>query len=82
MNGGMNPMQMMKIASMVEKFKNNHPKIFPFFREASTKIGEGSVIEITVTDPAGESLTSNIRVKSDDLELLALIREMGMNAPL
>jgi len=82
MNNGMNPMQMMKIASMVEKFKNNHPKLFPFFREASAKIMEGSVIEITVTDPTGESLTSNIKVKADDLELLGLLKEMGANAPL
>jgi len=75
----MNPMLMMKITGMIEKFKNNHPKVFPFFRDASGKIREGSVIEIKVTDPEGESLTSNIRVTADDMELIATIREMGMN---
>lgn len=82
MNNGMNPMEMMRIASMIQKFKSNHPKLFPFFREASTKIADGSVIEITVTDPQGESLTSNIRVKADDLELIAALRDMGMNMPM
>jgi len=76
---GMNPMMLMKITSMIEKFKANHPKVFPFFREASGKIREGAVIEITVTDPEGNSLTSNIRVTSDDMELLAAMRDMGMN---
>lgn len=76
---GMNPMMLMKITSMIEKFKSNHPKVFPFFREAAGKIREGAVIEITVTDPEGGSITSNIRVTSDDLELLAAMRDMGMN---
>lgn len=76
---GVNPMQMMKIAASIEKFKTNHPKVFPFFREASTKIREGSVIEITVTDPEGVSITSNIRVTADDIEMFAELKEMGIN---
>lgn len=72
-------MMLMKITSMIEKFKSNHPKVFPFFREASGKIREGAVLEITVKDPEGDSITSNIRVTADDMELLAAIREMGMN---
>lgn len=74
----MNPMAMMKIATMLEKFKTNHPKVFPFFKEAGNRIGEGSVIEITVTDPNGDSITSNIRVTADDLEMVAAFKEMGM----
>jgi len=74
----MNPMAMMKVVSMIEKFKSNHPKVFPFLKDAGNKIKEGSVIEITVTDPYGESITSNIRVTADDLEMVAALKEMGM----
>lgn len=74
----MNPMMLMKITSMLEKFKSNHPKVFPFFHEAGGKIREGAIIEITVTDPEGNALTSNIRVNADDMELIAAMKEMGM----
>lgn len=72
-----NPMAMMKIAGMIDKFKRNHPKIFPFFRDASTMIREGAILEITVTSPEGESMTSNIRVTADDMELLSTMKELG-----
>lgn len=78
MNGSMNPMAMMKIAAMIEKFKSNHPKVFPFFKEAGSRIEEGAIIEISITDVHGEKLTSNIRVTADDLEMVAALKEMGM----
>lgn len=78
MMNNMNPMAMMKIATMIEKFKGNHPKIFPFFKEAGNRVKEGSVIEITIKDPSGESLTCNMKVLADDLEMVAAFKEMGM----
>ena len=75
----MNPMAMMKVAGMMENFKRNHPKVFPFVKEAGNRIKEGSVIEITITDPSGESITSNIRVMADDIEMVQALKEMGMN---
>lgn len=75
---GMNPMAMMKIAGLIEKFKSNHPKVFPFFKEVGNRVGVGAVIEVTVTDPNGESLTCNMRVTADDLEMVAALKEMGM----
>ena len=74
----MNPMLMMKIAGMLDRFKSDHPKVLPFLREAGGRVSEGSVIEITVTDPSGESISSNIRVNSQDIEMIAAMREMGM----
>ena len=74
----MNPMAMMKIAGMIEKFKSNHPKVFPFLKEAGNRITEGSVIEIKITDANGDSITSNIRVTKDDLDMVAAMKEIGM----
>lgn len=77
MNNNINPMAMMKIAGLIEKFKNNHPKFFPFLKDAGSRITAGSIIEITITDPNGDSITSNIRVTADDLEMIETMKTMG-----
>ena len=45
----MNPMMLMQIKGMLDDFKRNHPKVPMFFSAAAQSIGEGSIIEITVT---------------------------------
>ena len=53
----MNPRKMMELARMQQEFKKNHPKVFPFLKAASEKaMQEGSIIDISVTTPAGEVL--------------------------
>ena len=48
----MNPMALMKMKGMFDKFKANHPKVPLFFNAAAKEIGEGSIIEINVTTAA------------------------------
>ena len=38
---------------------------------------EGTIIEITVTNPGEAPITSNIKVQQSDLELLEELKEMG-----
>ena len=38
---------------------------------------EGTIIEITVTNPGEVPITSNIKVQQSDLELLEELKEMG-----
>lgn len=67
----MNPRKMMELARMKQEFKKNHPKVFPFLKAASEKaMQEGSIIDISVTTPAGEVLRTNMKVRPEDLELL------------
>ncbi|MEE0811713.1 hypothetical protein [Blautia sp.] len=67
----MNPRKMMELARMQQEFKKNHPKVFPFLKAASEKaMQEGSIIDISVTTPAGEVLRINMKVRTEDLELL------------
>lgn len=71
----MNPMSIMRLKPLFEKFRNNHPKVPLFFAAASQSVGEGSVIEIKVTAPDGKNLVTNMKVTSDDLVLIAELRE-------
>lgn len=65
-----NPMKLMKFKEMGERFRSNHPRIPGFFEAAVKSIQEGSVIEMTVTDPEGRKLCANIRVTADDMAML------------
>lgn len=74
----MNPAMMMKIMGAKNKFNQNHPKFMAFLNAAFTGgIEEGTVIEITVTKPGQNPLTSNLRVTQDDLELMESLKEMS-----
>ena len=67
----MNPRKMMELARMQREFKKNHPRVFPYLKAASEKaMQEGSIIDISVTTPAGEVLRTNMKVRTEDLELL------------
>lgn len=72
----MNPMNMMKMKGLMDKFKENHPKVPMFFQSASQCVGEGSVIDISVTTADGKSLCTNMKVTKEDLELLEQLKEM------
>lgn len=67
----MDPSQMFKMMGALNKFKANHPKFISFVsNELSTGIPEDSIIELTITKPGKDPVTTNIKVKKSDLELL------------
>lgn len=73
-----NPAIAMKIMNAKNKFTQNHPRFVAFLKVVfSGGIEEGTVIEITVTKPGQEAVTSNIRVTQGDLELLDTLKEIG-----
>jgi hypothetical protein len=73
-----NPSSMMKIMNAKNKFTGNHPKFAAFLNAVfSTPVTEGTVIEITVTRPGEEPLTTNMRVQQSDLELLNELKELA-----
>nr|WP_297873785.1 hypothetical protein [uncultured Blautia sp.] len=76
----MNPRRMLELAKLQQKFKKNHPKIFPFLKAASGKaLQEGSVIEISVTTPEGKVMRTNLKVKPEDLEIVEQLKQMRKN---
>ncbi len=73
----MNPMALMKLKGLMDKFKANHPKVPMFFQDAARSIGEGSIIEISITTAEGRNLCTNMRVTKDDLDLVEQLKNLG-----
>ena len=73
-----NPAMIFQIKNMWESFQQNHPK-FPRFLQVVGRecIQEGTVIEISVTKANGENLTSNIKLNAEDMELIAMMRDLA-----
>ena len=72
----MNPMALMKIMNAKNKFNTNHPKFGAFLNAAfAGGIQEGTIIEMKVVKPDGTEMTTNLKVKQSDLELLQDLRE-------
>lgn len=74
----MNPAAIMKLMSAKNKFNANHPKFLAFLKAAfGTGIVEDTIIEISVTKPGCETITSNIKVKQSDLDLLQELQQLA-----
>ena len=73
-----NPADVMKIMSAKSKFDANHPKFSAFLKAVlSRPIEEGTIIEMTVTRPGEEPITTNFKVCQSDLELVRELQNMG-----
>lgn len=77
----MNPLNFLQLKPSWEQFKSNHPKLVPFLKAAAneTFIDEGSIIEMNITNSAGKTISSNIRIKSDDMEFLRAFKNILNN---
>lgn len=74
----MNPASIMKIMKAKNIFTKNHPKFVSFLSYVfSGGIPEDTVIEITVTKPGMESVTSNLKITQSDLELFESLKEVA-----
>ena len=73
----MNPQTVMKLMSSFATFRANHPKFVSFAEMFLRKgIDEGTVIEVTVTAPGEEPVTSNLKVTESDIELFRSMRDL------
>ena len=73
----MNPQTAMRVLAALNTFRSNHPK-FVSFVEMMLKRGvvDGTVIEVTVTRPGEEPVTSNLKVTESDMELFASLKDI------
>ncbi len=73
-----NPAAAMKIMSAKNKFTSNHPKFVAFLKTIlSTGMPEGTIIEITVSKPGEEPITSNLKINQEDLELVESLKDLA-----
>ena len=76
----MNPAVLMKLMSAKNKFVQNHPKFEAFVKAVflnGSGIPEGTVIEITVTRPGEQPISTNFRVQQSDLELVEELKNLA-----
>lgn len=73
-----NPADLTKIMSAKRKFDANHPKFSAFLKAVlSRPIEEGTIIEMTVTRPGEEPITTNLKVQQSDLDLVQELQSLG-----
>lgn len=74
----MNPMKLLQIKSAWDTFRHNHPK-FPQFIKAVGKgaLTEGTVVEISVITAEGKSLSTNLKITAQDMELFEQLKELA-----
>lgn len=72
-----NPANLFKLKQAKDTFINNHPK-FPLFLQAVQKdaIKTGTIIEIKVIKENGETLTTNVKLKDSDIQLMDELSNM------
>ena len=75
---GMNPMALLKAKKSWETFCGNHPR-FPAFMQAVQAAGiqEGTIIEVSVTTPAGKTMTTNVRLTASDMQAFDDLKGLG-----
>ena len=75
-----NPAALFQMMNLWSRFQKNHPK-FPKFLSAVTQNGirEGSIIEVSVTTAAGECFDSNLKITSDDMEIIEQLKNISLN---
>lgn len=71
-----NPMVLLKLKKEWDAFTKRHPKFIRFLNVAKDDyIREGSIIEITVTDPDGKSVRANLRAEKDDIAVFEELKQ-------
>lgn len=74
----MNPAMIMKLMQAKNQFSSDHPKFVNFMNMMfRSGIEAGTIVEITVTKPGEEPITSNIRISQSDLDLFNELKDMG-----
>ena len=75
---GMNPMALLKAKKSWETFCGNHPRFSAFMQAVqSAGIQEGTIIEVSVTTPAGKTMTTNVRLTASDMQAFNDLKGLG-----
>jgi hypothetical protein len=73
-----NPLQIMKLKTQLNDFRKRHPGFTRFIMAIRRKgLPEGSVLDVKITTPDGEKMTTNFRVEAEDIEFVSMISELG-----
>ncbi|MDE6776001.1 MAG: hypothetical protein K2J37_06905 [Ruminococcus sp.] len=72
----MNPMAMLKLKPMFERFSQDHPKLLMFFAAAAGEVDKDSVLELTVKNSQGYTMKTNIKINDNDIEIFDELKKI------
>lgn len=73
-----NPAALLTFKKKWEEFSMRHPKFVAFLGALKNQgMAEGSIIDIKVTMPNGESFQSNIKLTAEDVEFVRSMAGQG-----
>ena len=76
----MNPANIMKIMNAKNKFNCKPSEVCGIFKcGILQRDGGGTVIEITLTRPGEEPMTTNMKIQQSDLDLMRELQDMAKN---
>ena len=71
---------MMNPANIMNIMNAKNPKFVAFLSAVfSREMEEGTVIEITLTRPGEEPMTTNMKIQQSDLDLMRELQDMAKN---
>ena len=74
----LNPIQIVKLKEQLNAFRKRHPGFCRFINAIRKKgVPEGSVLDVKITSPDGETMTTNFRISPEDLEFFGMISDLG-----
>ena len=72
----MNPMALIKVKGLIDKFSSNHPKGVLFLKNCGRELREDSIVELKITNPEGKEMCTNMRITKEDIELFQQIKDI------
>lgn len=74
----LNPGKLLKIKSAWDRFTRNHPKFEPFIKAVQrNSISEGTIIEINITTKEGNTISTNLKLTEEDMDLFKELSELA-----
>ncbi|MCR5294763.1 MAG: hypothetical protein K6E30_06260 [Lachnospiraceae bacterium] len=82
----MNPFELIRLKGFWDSFSAAHPKLVPFAKSVyPAAFGEGTVVDVRITDPNGRNYHYNLRISAEDMQNLGeaqkLLRNMTEDMP-
>jgi hypothetical protein len=75
-----NPTKLFKIKGAMGAFTQSHPKFTNYLNAIrNNALEEGTIIDINVTTIDGKSLSSNIKLTKEDVELFRELSDLSNN---
>ena len=65
----MNPAMLFKLKNMQKNFVSDHPKFPAFLNAVHAKgLSEGTILALSITNPDGTTLETNIKLTKNDMD--------------